>query len=228
MTRVHITKRSSNAKVGKIPVTTSEQGTCPTTCAMWDSCYAKTGPQSWHWNKVSKGERGGSWDDLAKFVSQLNAGQLWRHNVSGDLPYVTAPDGQELINLALLKQLVDANKASGAKGYTYSHHKLNTHNLEALKYANKNGFTINASCESLTQADDAIRQGLPAVCVVNSNKVTPTHTPDGHKVTICPAQLHEHVQCANCSLCSHSNRSNVVAFLSHGNRSRKANEFLTD
>ena len=97
MTRVHITKRSANIKVGKIPVTTSEASTCPTTCAMWDSCYAKTGPQSWHWNKVTKGERGGSWDDLAKFVSQLNAGQLWRHNVSGDLPYVTAPDGQELI-----------------------------------------------------------------------------------------------------------------------------------
>ena len=123
----------------------------------------------------------------------------------------------------LTKTLVDANKASGAKGYTYSHHKLNTHNLEALKYANKNGFTINASCESLTQADDAIRQGLPAVCVVNSNKVTPTHTPDGHKVTICPAQLHEKVSCSNCKLCSYSNRSQVVAFLAHGAREKKVN-----
>ena len=229
MTRVHITKRSANVKVGKIPVTTSEESSCPTTCPFYGGgCYAKTGPQSWHWKKVSQGLRGGSWDDLAKFVSELNAGQLWRHNVSGDLPYNTAPDGQELINLAMLKQLVDANKASGAKGYTYSHHKLNTHNLEALKYANKNGFTINASCESLAQADDAINRGLPAVCVVNSDKDTPTHTPAGRKVTICPAQLHENVQWANCKLCSYSNRSQVVAFLSHGNRSRKANEFLND
>ena len=76
MTRVHIKARSGNSKVGKIPVTTSEASTCPTTCAMWDTCYAKTGPQSWHWNKVTKGERGGSWDDLTKFVSSLNAGQL--------------------------------------------------------------------------------------------------------------------------------------------------------
>ena len=104
MVNVHISKKSSNSKVGKIPVTTSEAGTCPTTCPMWDGCYAKTGPQSWHWRKVTAGERGGTWDDLATFVSQLNAGQLWRHNVSGDLPYVTAPDGQALINLALLKQ----------------------------------------------------------------------------------------------------------------------------
>ena len=226
MTRVHITKKSSNAKVGKIPVTTSEQGTCPTTCPMWDGCYAKTGPQSWHWRKVSEGKRGGTWDDLAAFVSQLNAGQLWRHNVSGDLPYVTAPDGQELINLALLKQLVDANKASDAKGYTYSHHKLNTHNKEALKYANKNGFTINASCESLTQADDAIAQGLPAVCVIDSSKQAPTHTPAGHQVTVCPAQLHDHVTCATCQLCSHTNRSQVVAFLAHGAREKKVNESI--
>ena len=228
MTRVHITKRSSNSKVGKIPVTTSEESSCPTTCPFYGGgCYAKTGPQSWHWRKVSEGKRGGSWDDLAKFVSELNAGQLWRHNVSGDLPYNTTPDGQELINLAMLKQLVDANKASGAKGYTYSHHKLNTHNKEAIKYANKNGFTVNASCESLTQCDDAIREGLPAVCVVDSNKDAPTHTPDGHKVTVCPAQLHEHVQCANCKLCSYSNRSQVVAFLAHGNNERKVNELLT-
>ena len=127
----------------------------------------------------------------------------------------------------MLKQLVDANKSSGAKGYTYTHHKLNTHNKEAIKYANKNGFTVNASCESLTQADAAIDEGLPAVCVVDSSKEVPTHTPAGRKVTICPAQLHEHVQCANCKLCSYSNRSQVVAFLAHGNNERKVNELLT-
>ena len=227
MINVHISKRSANSKVGKIPVTTSSQGTCPTTCPMWDGCYAKTGPQSWHWRKVTEGERGGTWDDLASFVSQLNAGQLWRHNVSGDLPYVTAPDGQELINLALLKQLIDANKSSGAKGYTYSHHKLNTHNLEALKYSNANGFTINASCESLEQADRARALGLPAVCVVPSDEVTPASTPAGHKVTICPAQLHDKVSCSTCKLCSHSNRSQVVAFLAHGAREKKVNAKLT-
>ena len=138
MTRVHITRRSSNSKVGKIPVTTSEASTCPTTCGMYDTCYAKTGPQSWHWNKVTKGERGGNWDDLTKFVSSLNAGQLWRHNISGDLPHV---DGH--IDLRQLFDLVQANKASGAKGYTYTHHLLSKnnkpvhHNIEALKYANR-------------------------------------------------------------------------------------------
>ena len=132
-----------------------------------------------------------------------------------------------MITLPLLKDLVDANKSSNAKGYTYTHHKLNTHNKEAIKYANKNGFTVNASCESLAQADDAIAQGLPAVCVVNSDQSKcPTHTPAGHKVTICPAQLHEKVTCSNCKLCSYSNRSQVVAFLAHAAREKKVKNKL--
>lgn len=227
MTRVHISKRSSNSKVGKIPVTTSEAGTCPTTCPMFEGCYAKTGPQSWHWRKVTEGERGGSWDDLTNFVSSLDAGQLWRHNVSGDLPH---HEGH--IDLRQLFDLVQANKSSGAKGYTYTHHLLFKnnkpvhHNIEAIKYANNNGFTINASCESLEQSDRARALGLPAVCVVPSDRDTPTHTPAGHKVTICPAQLHDKVSCSTCKLCSHSNRSQVVAFLSHGARAKKVNAKL--
>ena len=229
MTNVHITKRSANVKVGKIPVTTSSQATCPTTCPMYQGCYAKTGFHlKMHWDKVTSGERGGSWTDLCNYIRSLKPNQLWRHNQAGDLPYDKFGD-DELITLPLLKDLVDANKSSNAKGYTYTHHKLNTHNKEAIKYANKNGFTVNASCESLAQADDAIAQGLPAVCVVNSDQSKcPTHTPAGHKVTICPAQLHEKVTCSNCKLCSYNNRSQVVAFLAHGNGKKKVDQFLTD
>lgn len=244
MTRVHITPKSSNGKVGKIPVTTSEAGTCPTTCPMWDGCYAKTGPQSWHWRKVTDGERGGTWDDLASFVSQLNAGQLWRHNVSGDLPYIKAPDGQELINLALLKQLVDANSASNAKGYTYSHHKLNTHNKEALKYATKNGFTINSSTETYSQADDVINQGLNAVTIIPSTddsivpycsledhkvyyrQVKQLKTPEGRRIKICPAQTCVPTKCETCGLCSHQERNYPIGFIAHGNKVKTVNDIL--
>ena len=226
MTTVHITKKSGNSKVGPIPVPTSSADTCPKSCAMYDQCYAKTGPQSWHWNKVTAGKRGGNWSELTDFVRSLKPHQVWRHNVSGDLPHVVVDD-VEYIRLDLLKELVDANKSSDAKGYTYSHHKLHSHNLEALKYANQNGFTINASCESLAQADDAMDRGLPAVCVVNSDQSKcPKTTPQGRKVTICPAQLHDKVTCSNCQLCSHTNRSNVVAFLAHGARSKQADQWL--
>ena len=107
---VHITKKSSNAKTGRMPVTTTEESSCPSTCPHLQSggCYAKSGPVSWHWKKVSNGLRGGSWSDLTDFVSKLERGQLWRHNQAGDLGYTKA-QGREYIRLDLLKSLVDAN-----------------------------------------------------------------------------------------------------------------------
>ena len=67
----------------------------------------------------------------------LKPNQIWRHNQAGDMPHF---EGH--IRLDLLKDLVQAN--SGRRGYTYTHHKLITHNVEAIKYSNKQGFTINS------------------------------------------------------------------------------------
>ena len=227
---VHITKKSSNAKTGRMPVTTTEEASCPSTCPHLQSggCYAKSGPVSWHWKKVSHGLRGGTWSDLTDFVSKLERGQLWRHNQAGDLGYTKDVNGRELIRLDLLKSLVDANKSSGAKGYTYTHHRLEyLHNLEAVKYSNRNGFTINASCESMQQADECVAEGVPAVVVVDNSKDVATHTPDGHRVVVCPAQTRD-TNCNDCGLCQQSKRTCVVAFLSHGNKSKKVNESLKE
>ena len=223
---VHITKKSSNAKTGKMPVTTTESSSCPSTCPHINgNCYAKSGFHlAQHWKKVTSHERGGTWGELTDFVRSLKPNQLWRHNQAGDLPYGKF-DGQELITLPLLKDLVDANKSSGAKGYTYTHHILNTHNSEAIKYANKNGFTVNASCESLTQCDDAIKQGIPSVCVVDNSKPVPARTPAGTRVLVCPAQTSD-TNCKDCGICAQSNRKCVVAFLAHGNRANKLNQTL--
>ena len=177
--------------------------------------------------KVSNGLRGGSWSDLTNFVSGLERGQLWRHNQAGDLGYVRS-QGREYIRLDLLKSLVDANNASGAKGYTYTHHKLDyLHNLEAVKYANRNGFTVNSSCESMQQAGECVAEGVPAVVVVDNSKDVPTHTPDGHRVVVCPAQTRD-TNCKDCGLCAQSKRTCVVAFLAHGNKSKKVNQSLQE
>jgi len=224
---VHITKKSANAKTGAMPVTTTEESSCPTSCPHLQSggCYAKSGPVSWHWKKVSQGLRGGTWDELCSFVSKLDRGQLWRHNQAGDWGYTTHED-KEYIRLDLLKSLVDANKDAGARGYTYTHHKLHTHNLEAVKYANRNGFTTNASCETLEQADEAIKAGVPAVCVVDNTKPVPARTPAGTRVLVCPAQTSD-TNCKDCGICAQSNRKCVVAFLSHGARAKKVNAKLS-
>ena len=211
-----------------MPVTTTESSSCPSTCPHINgNCYAKSGFHlAQHWKKVSSQERGGSWSELCDYVSSLKPRQIWRHNQAGDWGY-TKHQGREYIRLDLLKSLVDANKSSGAKGYTYTHHQLHTHNSEAVKYANANGFTVNASCESMQQADVAVAQGIPAVVVVDNSKDTPTHTPDGHRVVVCPAQTRD-TNCKDCGLCAQSKRTCVVAFLAHGNKSKKVNESLQE
>ncbi len=227
--QVHITKRSANKKTGAMPVTTTESQSCPTTCPHINgNCYAKSGFHLRnHWSKVTSRQRGGSWSDLCDYIRTLKPRQLWRHNQAGDLGYTTDDQGRELIRLDLLKSLVDANKASEARGYTYTHHKLeHLHNLEAVKYANKNGFTTNASCETLTQCDKAISQGIPVVCVVDNSKDVPTHTPKGTRVVVCPAQT-SNTNCKDCGLCAQSKRTCVVAFLAHGNRAKKLNAKLS-
>ena len=67
---VHISKKSANVKTGRMPVTTSDQSSCPSTCPhKAGNCYAKSGFHlNLHWQKTNSHERGGSWSDLCDFV----------------------------------------------------------------------------------------------------------------------------------------------------------------
>ena len=220
--RVHITKKSSNKKTGPIPVTTSERSSCPSDCPFkGESCYAEGYHLRMHWDKVSSGERGTDWQGLCDFVEGLPTQQLWRHNQAGDLPHSLG-----MINPNYMSQLVSSN--SGKRGYTYTHHKLSPLNVEVLKDANKRGFTVNASCETLEQVDNAIELGLPAVVVVANDKAAPKVTPKGTPIMVCPAQTQDDMSCAQCKLCSVANRKCAVAFLTHGNKAKKANKALSN
>ena len=112
MTQVALTAVSSNRKTGAIPTSTTEKASCPSTCPfLQKGCYAKGGPQNIHWSAISRGERGVTWSEFTSAIRKLKRGQLWRHNVSGDLPH---SDG--VIDSAKVASLVDANR--GRKGYT--------------------------------------------------------------------------------------------------------------
>lgn len=217
--RVHITKKSSNAKTGPIPTTTTEQKSCPSTCPFINKgCYAKSGPQALHWRKVSNGERGGSWQELCQFVQDLPAKQLWRHNVAGDLPN----DNGEILSNDLM-ELIEANK--GRKGYTYTHHILNSWNIGQIQLANALGFTVNASTETLEAADHAMDHGIPAVAVIASDADGPEFTPGGRPCIVCPAQTGD-TTCSVCHLCQKVDRKCVVLFKAHGTFRRAVNEIV--
>ena len=214
---------SSNAKTGPIPTTTSDRSTCWTGCPFYNKgCYAKSGPQAIHWRAVSAGERGYEWDAFLRLIRKLNRGQLWRHNVSGDLPIVSdgVIDGNKVVELA------EANR--GRKGYTYCHHPLTDTNLGVIKYANAAGFTVNVSTESVEVADRIMSEHkIPAVAVVNSDKTDRFYrTESGRKVITCPATIHENVTCATCGLCQQADREFIVAFPAHGTAKKTVNEIV--
>ena len=218
------TKVSSNAKTGPIPTTTSDRSTCWTGCPFYNKgCYAKSGPQNIHWKAVSAGERGYEWDQFLKLVRKLQRGQLWRHNVSGDLPVISdgVIDGNKVVELA------ESNR--GRKGYTYTHHPLTETNLGVIKYANAAGFTVNVSTESVEVADKVMTEHkIPAVAVVNSTKTDRFYkTESGRKVITCPATIHENVTCATCGLCQQSDREFIIAFPAHGNAKKTVNEIVS-
>ncbi len=216
----HITLKSSNVKTGPIPVSTSPNSTCPPACPfMSNGCYAKQGPLAWHWRKVSEGKRGVAWLDFLILIDSIAPGSLWRFNQAGDLP----GEGDD-IDSRMLAQLVAANM--GKRGWTYTHKPVvgNTPqavgNAASVRYANRNGFRVNLSADTLSEADELADVDCgPVVVVLPSDSPHTVHTPAGRKVVVCPAQR-GNVTCADCGLCAAS-RSVIVGFLAHGRSSKK-------
>jgi hypothetical protein len=219
----HLSPVSGNAKTGPIAVSTSSRATCSPTCPfLGNGCYAETGPLLLHWRKVTEGIRGVSFPDFLGKLRSLEAGRLFRHNQAGDLPHTSGR-----ISRTFIRKMVQS--VAHLKAFTYTHHSLKLgENLQLLRYANRNGFTVNISTESESAADDAIASGLPAVMVADSAESRTTwHTKGGNVVLVCPAQRSDTKTCADCKLCHHRGRRVVIAFLAHGTGKRKANAALS-
>jgi hypothetical protein len=126
-----------------------------------------------------------------------------------------------------LRELVRANK--GKRGFTYTHKPvLGTSpvaisNRAGVADANRNGFTVNLSANSLAHADAllALKVG-PVATILPATQLTNTHTPKGRKVIVCPAITHNNVTCSTCKLCSIVNREAVIGFPVHGATSKRA------
>jgi len=220
--KFHLTKVSSNAKTGPIPVSTSSRATCSPSCPfMGNGCYAESGPLALHWAKVTKGERGTSLRQFVAAIMALPSDQLWRHNQSGDLPHTFGR-----ISRRFVRQIIEANR--GKRGYTYTHHDPNLgENLSLLRQANRQGFRINLSTESEAAADRAITSGVPAVLAVPSSETRTTWTtPGGNRVLVCPAQRSDSKTCADCQLCHTRGKRVIIAFLAHGTSKRKAEQAI--
>jgi hypothetical protein len=223
--QVAITIASGNSQTGAIPVTVTERASCPTTCPFFEKgCYGKYHLQGIHWRAVSDHKRGVSWDEFIRQVSKFAPVTLWRHNVTGDLPHVFGD-----IDTPKVGQIVKANKHK--RGFTFTHHVLNDHNVQVIQDANARGFTINASTESVEVADQVMTEhGIPAVAVIPSTESRRFfHTESGRKVIVCPAKIHKgKVNCASCGLCQQSDREFIIAFPAHGTAKKAVDAIVTN
>lgn len=219
----HLSLKSTNAKVGPIPVSTSPRQTCPPSWPFFTrGCYAQ-GTLRWHWAAVSKGERGQSWEGFLAQIKALPEGTLWRHNQAGDLP----GEG-ERVDLDALTDMIWANQDK--RGFTYTHKCLDeSAERGAVAYANMSGFTINLSANGPADADRRVDQRCgPVVTVVPTGTPAVSYTPKGRKIVICPAQQREGVTCASCKLCSQPHRSCIVGFLPHGNGAKAVSQIASN
>jgi len=153
---------------------------------------------------------------LAQFcaaIEELPEGTLWRHNQAGDLP---GTDGN--IDRRALADIVIANL--NKRGFTYTHKPMNKSNAQAVKCANKLGFTVNLSADTVAQADEYAAMGIaPVVLTVPEDTRANFTTPAGNKVVICPAET-KGVTCADCKLCAWSGRKAIIAFPAHGSKKK--------
>lgn len=206
------TRISNNGKTGPIPVTTTHADSCPDNCgAKGKFCYARFGPLGMHWNRLTQGIHKSKllWHELLDKIAALPSGLRWRHNQAGDLDHKNGK-----IDKNKLEDLVYANK--GKRGFTYTHHLLNWHNLESLVKANKAGFTINYSLDSVEQIDEFEKCPLPLVVILPENAPKVSFSPKGKKIVRCPATWRDDFNCSMCDLCMRPERNFVVGFPVHG------------
>lgn len=246
--RVLVVHESLNRKTGPMPVTYTSGRTCPTSCTLRENgCYAEYGIMRMTWQKL--GDFGLRWKAFLDVVSTFEPGQIWRHNVAGDLPG-TGDDIDEQALFALL------DAAKHTRGFTYTHkpvlplqdsdvvragHKTGrsdvlgvllgvVHNRQAnaliIKIANRqDGLTINLSTDSFEQADAAKALNIaPVVVTVPCDHPRFSRTPAGNPVIVCPAQVEDDITCAKCKLCTVKTRKSIVAFRAHGQGQKAINQ----
>jgi hypothetical protein len=153
-------------------------------------------------------------------VRKLPRGQLWRHNVSGDLP----TDDRVHLDAGKLAQLAAANK--GRRGFTYTHHDMTAAgNAEAVRDANAAGFTVNLSANNPAHADKLAELGIaPVVTILPADAPRKLTTPAGRRIVACPAEYTE-TNCARCGLCARqaADRADIIiGFHVHGTGKKKA------
>jgi hypothetical protein len=90
-------------------------------------------------------------------------------------------------------------------------------NRRAVRRSNQQGFTVNLSSDSVTEADKLLALDIgPVAVVVPDDQRSNFTTPAGHRVVICPNVRNKKITCEKCRLCARASRKVIVGFPVHG------------
>jgi len=239
-----------NRKTGRMPVTYVARESCPPSCALLgQGCYAESYPVRAHWDKVSLGLVGTSWNKFCfQIAVRLDPDQIWRYGIAGDLP---GPG--EFIDRKDLEQLTTANMGRPVIAYTHKpvlereSPAIAAHNRRAITEAIEDGFLVNLSGNNPAHADELAGLDLAPVVTVLPQAYARRHrsigggkkewtetigeyrdrisslrksTSRGRKIAVCPATYAD-TTCEACRACAKP-REAIIGFPAHGTAKRKA------
>ena len=208
-TRFFFSSSRANRKLGAaIYSIYSSRSSCPSTCALYrGACYAEGGPVRLQWNKATR-----SLSELLKWLDGIPQNSIVRYGVAGDLP------GDDVeIDYDTLFTIARRIFSNGLTCFAYTHKKISP---DMVKKLAEYGFIINRSCDSWSELDAAVNNGIPSVIVVPVDFPKKYVTQSGNVVITCPQQDNKDLTCAKCRLCMRP-RHTSIAFRAHGARARK-------
>lgn len=209
--------RTNNRKTGDIPtaaigLTKEETWESCNGCALRDSkdCYAWYGTMRVGHANVLKGFKSNPSNYTFAFA-------LANRNKSARMVRVGSIGDPSRASHYELREVEKACNEEGLAfiGYTHMWRDKANDNLSNL---------LMASCDNVSQADEAVEKGWRATTIVPWDmKEKRFITPAGNVAVVCPAQTSEAITCNICRLCEATRDTpfSVIAFKAHGPKERQ-------
>jgi len=206
------TAKTRNSKTGNVPTayigeSVKEAWNSCKGCALRDShrCYAWNGMVNAGFRNILK-----AYKNNKKRYSLKNA--LEKLGPTVRMVRVGALGDPARASHATLRRNAQKIRFLGLAFIGYTHHWREVAN-------SKLNSLLMASCETVEQADEAVKKGWRATTIVPwDHKGKRFITPAGNQALVCPAQTTAGMTCNTCRLCDADRKTNfsVIAFKDHG------------
>lgn len=211
---------SDNVKLGKISLTAASQNSCPLSCPLrGHGCYAENGRANLVTSRLNLSPVTSPLEIAqleAEAIRKLSGRRMLRLHVVGDC-YID--EGVKV----LAQAAAEHTAKKGMPVFTYTHgHETQRENWGDI--------SVLRSCETMTQVEQAHKDGYASAMVVDSHESTKATKHGEFTLVPCPQQVGTKKNCSECKLCTkdstlHKNKM-VITFAIHGARVKHAKEVL--